>query len=50
MENDERKRVPKRVQIYIDEDSRNRLLYKSKTILIWILTVTLVFLYFYFGN
>ena len=50
MEDGETKKVPKRVQMYIDEDLGNRLLNKSKTILIWILSVTLVFLYFYFGN
>ena len=38
------------MQMYIDEDPGYRLLNKSKTILIWILSVTLVFLYFYFGN
>ena len=37
-------------QMYIDEDPRNRLLNKSITILIWILSVSLVFPYFYFGN
>ena len=37
----------KRVQMYIDEDPGNRLLNKSKTILIRIPSVTLVFLYFY---
>ena len=50
MEDGEAKRVLRRVQMYIDEDPGNRLLNKSKTILIWILSVTLVFLYFYFGN
>ena len=50
MEDGETKRMPRRVQMYIDEDPGNRLLNKSKTILIWILSVTLVFLYFYFGN
>ena len=36
--------------MYIDEDPENPLLNKSRTILIWILNVTLVFLYFYFGD
>ena len=49
-EDDETKRVLRRVQMYIDEDPANRLLNKSKTILIRILSVTLVSLYFYFGN
>ena len=40
----------KRVQMYIDEDPGNLLLNKSKTILIWILSVTLAFLYFYLDN
>ena len=34
MEDGETKRVLRRVQMYIDEDPGNRLLYKSKTILI----------------
>ena len=34
----------------IHEYPRNRLLNRSKTILIWILSVTLAFLYFYFGK
>ena len=34
MEGDETKRVLRRVQMYIDEDPANRLLNKSKTILI----------------
>ena len=50
MEDGETKRVPRRVQMYIDEDPGNRLLNKSKTILIRIPSVTSVFLYFYFGN
>ena len=50
MEDGETKRVLRRVQMYIDEDPGDRLLNKSKTILIGILSVTLVFLYFYFGN
>ena len=50
MEDGEAKRVLRRVQMFIDEDPGNRLLNKSKTILIWILSVTLVFLYFYFAN
>ena len=50
MENGKTKRVLRRVQMYIDEDPGNRLLNKSKTILIWILSVTLVFFYFYFGD
>ena len=50
MEDGETKEVPRRVQMYIDEDPGNRLLNKSKTIFIWILSVTLVFLYFYFGD
>ena len=48
MEDGEAKRVLRRVQMYIDEDPGNRLSNKSKTILEWILSVTLVFLYFYF--
>ena len=36
--------------MYIDEDPGNPLLNKAKTILIWILHVTLMFLYFYFGD
>ena len=43
-------KVLRHVQMYIGEDPGNRLLNKSKAILIWILSVTLVFLYFYFGN
>ena len=50
MEDGETKRVLRRVQIYIDEDPGNPLLNKPKTILIWILSETLVFLYFYFGD
>ena len=50
IEDGETKRVLRRVQMYIDEYPRNRLLNKSKTILIWIVSVTLVFLYFYFAN
>ena len=50
MEDDETKKVLRRVQIYIDENPGNRLLNKSITILIWILSVPLVFLYIYFGN
>ena len=50
MEDGETKRMLKRVQMYIDEDPGNRLLNKSKTILILILSVSLVFLYFYFAN
>ena len=50
MEDGETKRVPRRVQMYIDEDPGNRLSNKSKTILIRILSVALVFLYFYFGD
>ena len=50
IEDGKTKRVLRRVQMYIDEDPGNRLLNKSKTILIWILSVTLVFLYFYFGD
>ena len=46
MEDSETKRVLRRVQMYIDEDPGNRLLNKSKTILILILSVTLVFLSF----
>ena len=46
MEDGETKRVLRRVQMYIDEDPGNRLLNKSKTILILILSVTLVFLSF----
>ena len=45
-EDGETKKVLRCVQMYIDEDLGNRLLNKSKTILIWILSVTLVFLYF----
>ena len=50
MEDGETKEVLRRVQMYIDEDPGNRLLNKSKTIFIWILSITLVFLYFYFGD
>ena len=50
MEDGETKKVLRRVQMYIDEDPGNRSLNKSKTILIWILSVTLVFIYFYFGD
>ena len=50
IEDGKTKRVLRRVQMYIDEDPGNRLLNKSKTILIWILSITLVFLYFYFGD
>ena len=50
MEDGDTMKVLRCVQMYIDEDPGNRLLNKSKTILIWILSVTLVFLYFYFGN
>ena len=50
MEDGETKKVLRRVQIYIDENPGNRLLNKSITILIWILSVTLVFLYIYFSN
>ena len=50
MEDDETKKVLRRVQMYINEDPENRSLNKSKTILIWILNVTLVFFYFYFRN
>ena len=50
MEDGETKRMLRRVQIYIDEDPANRLLNKSKTILIYILSVFLVFLYFYFDD
>ena len=50
MEDGETKKALRRVQIYIDEDPGNRLSNKSKTILIWILSVTLMFLYFYFGD
>ena len=50
MEDGETKKVLRHVQKYIDEDPDNRLLNKSKTILIWILNVLLAFLYFYFGN
>ena len=49
MEDGETKRVPRRVQMNIDEDPGNRLLNKSKTILIRILSVILVLLYCYFG-
>ena len=49
MEDGETKKVLRRVQMYIDEDPENRLLNKSKAILIWILSVTLAFLYFHFG-
>ena len=48
MEDGETKKVLRREQMYIDEDPGNRFLNKSKTILIRILNVTLVFLYFYF--
>ena len=50
MKNGETKKVLRRVQMYIDEDPGNGLLNKSKTILIWILNITLVFLYIYFGD
>ena len=50
MEDGETQRVLRRVQMYIDEDPENRLLNKPKTILIWILGVTLVFLYLDFGD
>ena len=50
MEDGETKKELRRVQTYIDEDPGNRLLNKSITILIWILSVTLMFLYFYFGH
>ena len=50
MEDGEAQKVQRRVQMYIDEDPGNPLSNKSKTILIWILSVTLVSLYFYFGN
>ena len=44
------KKVLRRVQMCIEKDPGNRLLNKSKTILIWILSVTVVFLHFYFGD
>ena len=50
MEDGETKKALRRVQMYIDEDPGNLLLNKSETILIWIPSVTLVFLYFYFGD
>ena len=50
MKDGETKKVLRRVQMYINEDPENRSLNKSKTILIWILNVTLVFFYFYFRN
>ena len=50
MEDGETKKLLRRVQMYIDGNPGNRLLNKSKIILIWILSVTLVFLYFYFRN
>ena len=50
MEDGETKKVLRRVQMYIDEDPVHHLLNKFKIILIRILSVTLVFLYFYFGN
>ena len=42
MEDDETKRVLRRVEMYID--------LKSRIILIWIPSVILVFLYFYFRD
>ena len=42
MKDGETKRMLRHVQMYIDEYPGNRLLNKSKTILIWILSVTLV--------
>ena len=50
MEDGETKKVLRRVQMYIDEDPGNRLLNKSKTILIWIPSVILVFFYYYFDD
>ena len=50
MEDGETKKMLRRVQVYIDEDPGNHLLNKSKTILIWIPSVTSVFLYFYLDN
>ena len=50
MEDGETEKVLRRVQMYIDEDPGNRLLNKSKTILIWIPSVILVFFYYYFGD
>ena len=44
------KKVLRRVQMCIEKDPGNRLLNKSKTILTWILSVTVVFLHFYFGD
>ena len=45
MEDGETKNVLRRVQMYIDEDPGNRLLNKSKTILIWILRNVPLFLF-----
>ena len=50
MESGETKKMLRRVQMCIDEDAEDRLLSRSRTILAWILSVTLALLYTYFDN